>query len=545
MRRTLILAFNLVGIFDAGYLLWVYTSPTSPMICLGGGTGCDTVRASSYANLLGVPLPAYGVLMYVTLGTLIFAESLVPARVANLIRYTIAGISGFGFIFSLYLTGIEAFVLHAWCTWCMISTLCVTLIFALAAWLVVRPGVALEPSGALVQVRRQLAVFIAALVVGTPSFYFLTRSAEVPPPPPAPTETLLARLVRPDSHWTGNEQASVSLIEFGDFECAPCGRAEPVLREIRRKYGQRIRFIFRHFPIERIHPRSFTAAVASECAAEQGKFWEAAAKLYENQHDLREQALVRYAAELGLNVDRFRQCLASGATAGRVTRDLEDAIALGLRATPTFIMGRRLIEGSLPLAEFSRLIEQELATAETSPPQPLLARQRPPVANQPRKDEPPAPASNTPLQTRLTSARPFGAISGELFSEIQSSATTCREDEAAAIEVTLIGTPEARELFLRGSENLFVDVRSVRDFAGGHIPRSINLPAEEIEQRWNELPKDRSLILYESGESPADVCALSRNVARYLLARGFSPARVKVYQDGLAGWRQAGLPIEP
>ena len=94
MRKPLLLALSLLGLFDSSYLLWVYTSPASPMICLGGGTGCDEVRVSSYSHLWGIPLPAYGVLMYVTLALLIIAESLVAAVFAKLIRWAVTGIAG-------------------------------------------------------------------------------------------------------------------------------------------------------------------------------------------------------------------------------------------------------------------------------------------------------------------------------------------------------------------------------------------------------------------------------------------------------------------
>jgi len=547
MRKLAIFALNLLGLFDSAYLLWVYASPSNPMLCLGGGTGCDTVRASSYAHLFGVPLPAFGVLMYVTLALLVFGESRVSARLGGLIRSAVAGIAGAGFLFSLYLTGIEAFVLHAWCTWCMISAGCVTLIFALSLWLTLRPGPLPEPAAALVRARRQLVVFVAALVLGVPGFYFLVRARTLPPPPPAPAETLLQRLVRPDSHAAGNLQSPVTVVEFGDFQCTPCGVAEPAVRKIRAQYGDRVRFVFRHFPIASIHPQAEQAAEASECAAEQGKFWEAAENFYQHQTDLSPKALERYAAELGLDTNRFDQCLDSKSMAARVARDREDALALGLKGTPTFFIGHRVVEGPLEYKQFAQLVEQELAlrgaaaSPATVPPGTLPTNSKP--GSQPSGKPlsiPPAGSSGTPP----AGGGLFGSRGGGIFTQVQSAGTGCSEEEAKAQQPPLIRTAEARQLFEAGTKTLFVDVRSATEFGTGHIPHAINVPANEVAQRSSTLPKDRSIVFYESGKSPGDVCSLSRNAARYLLAHDFTPEHVKVYQDGLAGWEKDGLPVE-
>jgi rhodanese-related sulfurtransferase len=108
----------------------------------------------------------------------------------------------------------------------------------------------------------------------------------------------------------------------------------------------------------------------------------------------------------------------------------------------------------------------------------------------------------------------------------------------------LIETREARQLFEGNPKPLFVDVRTPKEFATERIPGALNLPPEEIEQRWSALPKNRTIVFYESGRSSGDVCAASRAAGRALLAHGFAPDHVKVYQDGLAGWEKAGLPIE-
>src|SRR5512135_1491704 len=103
MRKSFLLALSLLGLFDSSYLWWVYASPSRPMVCLG--SGCDEVRASVFAYPLGIPMPVFGVAMYAMLALLIFAEPLLSASLARWERYAVAGISGLGFLFSLYLTG--------------------------------------------------------------------------------------------------------------------------------------------------------------------------------------------------------------------------------------------------------------------------------------------------------------------------------------------------------------------------------------------------------------------------------------------------------
>ena len=536
MRKSLLLSLSLLGLFDSSYLWWVYASPSRPMVCLG--TGCDVVRASPFAYPAGIPMPVFGVAMYLSLALLIFAEPLLSASLARWGRYAVAGISGLGFLFSLYLTGVEAFVIHAWCAWCVVSALAVTLLFAIALVDILRPAPAPDPPAALATLKRQLALCLAAVVIGTPAFILLARSGTPPPPNPADPEALRERLVRPDSHMTGNLQASVSVVEFGDFECPACGRAEVSAREIRKKYGDQVRFVFRHFPLERIHPFAMKAAEASECAAEQGKFWQAVDKLYGGQTDLSETALIRYAGELGLDVPRFTQCLGNGSTLARIRRDAEDARALGIDRTPTFFVGQQQITGALDPQQFPYWLEKALGTA------PAPAGGTRPIASNPVPNPPPSgsSASAQPGTTSMSSGGGFGDPNA--FGQFQSSTEACSEAEAQKQQPTLIHTPEAKKLLEDGAKTLFVDVRDPKDFKIGRIPQAVNIPVAAFEARMRSLPKDRNIVLYEGGRSSGDICAAGRAAGRVLLSRGFPFERVKVYQEGLAAWEKAGLPIE-
>jgi rhodanese-related sulfurtransferase len=283
--------------------------------------------------------------------------------------------------------------------------------------------------------------------------------------------------------------------------------------------------------------------VASECAADQGKFWEAVDKLYDNQGDLSNDALRRYAAELGLDTKRFNQCLSSQATLGRVRRDLDDAHALGVRGTPTFFVNQHALTQPPTVEELAQVIDQALGSPRTA-----TARMQSPgetPADKPNSSKGPLPDSGASAGNSLEAKPLLPTVGAGIFAP--TGALGCSEDELKQQQPTRIRTAEAQQLFVASPKALFVDVRSAEDFARGHIPGAINIPIEQIEQRWNSLPKDQTIVLYEAGRPGAsglDVCADSRAAGRALLAHHFSPERVKVDEDGLANWEKAGLPLE-
>jgi protein-disulfide isomerase/rhodanese-related sulfurtransferase len=533
MRKSILLALSLLGVFISGYLWWVYTSPSRPLVCLG--TGCDVVRASRYASLAGLPLPIFGVAMYLVLVLLNFAETLVTSQLARFIRLATAGIAGLGFLFSLYLTGLEGFVIHAWCAWCVASAITSTLIFVLALAELIHPG-ARHDEAALDLIRGHFALLLVAVLLGAPIFYYLMRHGEMPSTVQASSEVLRERLIRPDSHSTGSPDAPVTVVEFGDFECPVCGRQEPVVQEVLRRYGLKIRFVFRQFPLETVHMEAMSAAQASECAAAQGKFWEAEHKLYENQLDLSEGALDRYAAELGLDKASFSQCLSSHAMEARIRRDMADGLALGVNATPTFFIDQQKFARPIDFAEFSQLLDHELVTRASATPGT--------TAGTTTGHGPAQSASSGSGQDTSPTDVILPGSGSSAFANLPDSAMTCSNDEAKRQQPDLIRTLDARHLFEGAPKPVFVDVRTAKEFGSGHIPAAINVPVDEFERRFASLPKNQTVVLYESGKSPGDICGASRAAGRVLLAHGLPHEQVKVYQDGLADWQKSGLPVE-
>jgi protein-disulfide isomerase len=137
-------------------------------------------------------------------------------------------------------------------------------------------------------------------------------------------------------HIQGPQDAPVTLVQYGDYECPYCGAAYPIIKEVQAQMGEKLRFVFRNFPITTSHPHAAQAAEAAEAAASQGKFWEMHDLLYENQKNLRDQDLRGYAEKLGLDVELFDKELAEHVHAERVHEDFMSGVRSGVNGTPTF-----------------------------------------------------------------------------------------------------------------------------------------------------------------------------------------------------------------
>ena len=161
----------------------------------------------------------------------------------------------------------------------------------------------------------------------------MSKSVRLPQHTPA-----LAVPVSNRDHAQGPEDAPVTLVEYGDYECPYCGRAYPVMKRIRRELGDKLRFVFRNFPLNTLHEHAGVAAQAAEAAGAQGKFWEMHDMLYEHQDDLAELDLVQLALKLGLEVYRFESDLSGEVYAKRVREDFRGGVRSGVNGTPTFFI---------------------------------------------------------------------------------------------------------------------------------------------------------------------------------------------------------------
>src|SRR3954447_11330368 len=148
-----------------------------------------------------------------------------------------------------------------------------------------------------------------------------------------------------EDHVAGPFDAPLELVMYGDFQCPYCTAAQSIVRRVRERLDGRLRFIFRHLPLTEVHPDAERAAEAAEAAAAQGSFWEMHDALYANGGRLSAQDLAAVADRIGLDTERFRADLASGAFAARVARDADPARAHGINGTPAFFVnGVRLTD---------------------------------------------------------------------------------------------------------------------------------------------------------------------------------------------------------
>lgn len=160
----------------------------------------------------------------------------------------------------------------------------------------------------------------------------------------------------------GPDDAPVVIVEFSDFECPFCGRATATLDALMDRYPERIRFVYKDFPLPN-HPNAFKAAEAGHCAHDQDMFWEYHDRLFAMQDALDVESLKTYADELGLDAGEFNACLDDGRHAESVDREMADGRSLGATSTPTLFINGRPVLGALPLDAFDRIVREELDAA--------------------------------------------------------------------------------------------------------------------------------------------------------------------------------------
>src|SRR5262245_167694 len=157
----------------------------------------------------------------------------------------------------------------------------------------------------------------------------------------------------------GNAQAKLAIVEFSDFQCPFCRRVNPTLAQIEKEYGDKVRVVFKHLPLE-MHAKAPAAHAAAEAAHQQGKFWEMHDLIFGNQEAMSPEKYVEYAKQLNLDVARFERDVASAQVKARIDADSAEAERLGVTGTPAFFVNGRFLSGAQPFPAFKELIDQEL-----------------------------------------------------------------------------------------------------------------------------------------------------------------------------------------
>lgn len=212
-------------------------------------------------------------------------------------------------------------------------------------------GVVLN-GGALAVAQADTAPTVAAPTAPTPAAPAPTRDVKIDPP-----------VDDKKDHIRGNNKAKVTIVEYSDFECPFCQRFHPTMKQVLADYGDDVRWVYRHFPLETIHPNARRMSVASECAAEQGKFWEYTDAVYENMVQAKTQeGLLQIAKDVGVGNSKFESCLTSNKYDSDVQSDIRAASAAGCTGTPCSIVvgpnGETTpINGAFPLERVKAVVD--------------------------------------------------------------------------------------------------------------------------------------------------------------------------------------------
>jgi protein-disulfide isomerase/uncharacterized membrane protein len=359
----------LAAIFGAGvsaYLLVEYTTGQAG-VCLTG-SGCDEVRASDFAYPLGIPLPLLGVAFYIGAAWLAY-RSLGGASLLGLApRIALAAAGVLGGVLSAALTAAEAFVINAFCTWCLASAAASFVLLVAAGGLALTPDPPPAPGGSS-RVRHQrerafddergglrrlamLATTVTALLFAG----LLVVGAAGGGPGPDGTGANLAPASSPRLG-----QGQVTVVEFADFQCPGCATVGPMLAQMAA--ADEMTLVYRYFPLETIHANANGSARAAEAAKLQGGFWSMSDLLYGRQaawENLPPADAERYfaslAGEIGLDVARWSADYGSQAVRDAVAADAAAALDLDLPGTPTIYIGGERYDGERSVTAFRSAI---------------------------------------------------------------------------------------------------------------------------------------------------------------------------------------------
>ena len=367
----LIRVFALIGLGISGYLsaLHYQTGPDEIMVapfCEAGAViDCKSVLNSAYAKLFGFPVALWAAVSYasVLILTLVFQPMLLIIACLWM------------FVFTLYMASVSFLKLQSVCLFCGGMYLVNTGLFVGAIML----ARSRDDFGRL---QFALSLLGCAVFVGGISVYQTQQAnAHISPldfiAPPASridasfvnyyNEQREVSVQAEARHVKGEQSAPLTITEFVDFRCPSCAIARNFLAQLYAANKDDVRIVFHHYPLDQscnpigqqVHPSACAAAVASECAAEQDRFWDYADRLFTNQKRFTREDLEGHATALALDLERFRTCLDDGQMNERVRQDIEEGRRLEIKATPTLVINGRVIEGLPPPEKLATLITVE------------------------------------------------------------------------------------------------------------------------------------------------------------------------------------------
>lgn len=205
---------------------------------------------------------------------------------------------------------------------------------------------------------------VTVIIIALFSYYFYVGT-------PSASNDIADIQVSQTDHVRGAKDGKVTLVEFGDFQCPACGAYEPIVKQVVADNKDTLKIVYRHFPLTQIHKNALPAALATEAAGLQGKFWEMHDILYAKQDEwsgsLNAQDLfVMYATTLELDVQKFKNDLSSKTLEDKILSEFKEGVRLGVQGTPTFFLNGKKLENPIDLAKFNALVK-EAATVKVAP----------------------------------------------------------------------------------------------------------------------------------------------------------------------------------
>lgn len=353
--------------------LFVHTDPSYHSVCaMSEGVNCETVAVSPYSVFAGLPVSLWGLAAYLIMGALsLWAWSrrrLHPTWPWGILLL----LSAFSVAVSVVLAFISETRIDSLCLFCMSS-------YTINAGLLIVSCIALKRSqkralhplvlDAKALLCRPLFAVLLALVgliaivllqVFVPRYWKTPGWADLP--------RLASGTDENGRHWIGARDPGLTIVEFSDYQCPHCRAAHKDMRVLLARHPNQIRLIHQHLPLDMacnpglrspFHTRACLFAEAAECAGVQGRFWEMNDAIFSVQETIKTNSVdpVELAVRLGLNRLEFKRCLENHATAGRVAKDVQEAMTRKLTGTPSFLVGEQVFLGRIPEADLQRLLK--------------------------------------------------------------------------------------------------------------------------------------------------------------------------------------------
>lgn len=178
-----------------------------------------------------------------------------------------------------------------------------------------------------------------------------------PTPAPTPTGAKVDVKISDTDNIRGNKDAKITIVEFSDIQCPYCSKFHNTMKQVAAAYPNDVRWVYKHFPLDSIHPYARKAAEAAECAGEQGKFWEYTDYLFDNQSSLNTEFISSVAKTVGLNTSNFESCLSDGKYADKVNADYNQGRSAGVTGTPGSVINGELVKGAVSFETIKAKIE--------------------------------------------------------------------------------------------------------------------------------------------------------------------------------------------